>query len=128
MLHYPQVAGELQVPEGLLDLAQPGIGLFAEMLDYCRRSPEVRMASVLERFRTHSDGQHLVALATREVHVAENVAREELEDCLRRVLAEARERESAELIEKAASSGLSADEKEQLRKQLRSMNTPAQEP
>ncbi len=116
LLHYPQLAGPLEVPEGLAGSERPGVPLLAELIEELRVSPHITTAGILERWRDREDGPHLAKLATAEVLVDEEQAAKDLQEGLRRLARdEGPARRTEVLLAKADKEGLSEEEKRELK-------------
>ncbi len=87
-----------------------------DLIETVQEEPNITTAGILERWRHRENGPHLMKLAAGEMPVEEDFdAAAELADCLRQ-LAHAGRKERVEfLIEKQRVSGLSDDEKSELR-------------
>jgi DNA primase len=115
VLNFPQVAATVQVPAGLAGARLKGVGLLVELLELTRASPGLTPGALAERFRDRSEGPHLAELLAAPTLVSEAAAPRELADSLQRILALDREERLAALVSKAASGGLTAEEKEEFR-------------
>ena len=115
LLNNPQAGMKLDI-EQLAGLQRPGVALLHDLIETVQAEPNINTAGILERWRHRENGPHLMKLAATEMPVDEDFdAAAELADCLRQ-LALAGRRERVEfLIEKQKVSGLSDDEKSELR-------------
>jgi DNA primase len=123
LLHYPAAGARVTVPQGLGAVRQRGVPLLCELLDLTRAQADLAPGALIERFRERPEGRHLAELLTGPMLVDEAAAARELDDSLRRILASDREERLAELVSKAASGALSAEEKEQFRALQRELGT-----
>jgi len=115
ILNHPDAGGSLDTGR-LDDVGRPGIDLLRALIETVQAEPNISTAGLLERWRHDAQGRHLGKLAAAELPVDEDfdpVA--ELEDCLRRLATAGRKERIDFLIEKQRTSGLSDDEKAELR-------------
>ncbi|MDH3767538.1 MAG: DNA primase [Gammaproteobacteria bacterium] len=120
LLHYPQIAEQVEVPTGLLDVDQPGIDVLTRLLKELQQSPGLTTAAVLERWREDTVGRHLATLAASDLLVEEDGALEEVRNSLLHLVArDSSRRRADELLTKAHQKGLSSDEKHELQGLLR---------
>ncbi|MDJ0750828.1 MAG: DNA primase [Woeseiaceae bacterium] len=115
LLNHPQAGMKLDV-EQIAGVQRPGVDLLHALIETVQEEPNINTAGILERWRHRENGPHLMKLAASEMPVEEDFdAAAELADCLQQ-LALAGRRERVEfLIEKQRVSGLSDDEKSELR-------------
>jgi DNA primase len=116
ILNYPTIGNAVTQPANLAAARHRGMPLLLELLEITRGRPDINPAGLLERFRDRSEGPHLVGLLTEEVLIDEAGAAAELADSLQRIAEAVEQQRLEELIDKAESSGLSAAEKDELRK------------
>jgi DNA primase len=116
LLHYPHLAVEVQLPEGLAGSGQKGAALLLELHALLAERPELRSAAIIERYRERPEGPHLEALLAADPLVPEDGARQELAGCLRRFASAAQQQRLNELLGRAA--GLTPGEQAEL-EQLR---------
>ena len=118
LLHHPAAAARCDPAEIAL-LERPGADLLRELMVQVGREPNVSPAVLLERWREHPHGQHLQRLAAElpmQHDDMDPVA--EFAGCLRQLKAVARRDRVEALSAKSRESGLSADEKSELRELL----------
>ena len=115
LLNHP-AAGRHVDPEELAGVERPGAELLRALIETVHNEPNITTAGLLERWRNHEQGRHLGKLAAAAIPVDDEfdpVA--ELTACLAQ-LALARRKERVDfLIEKQRDTGLSGDEKAELR-------------
>ncbi len=120
LLHYPQIAAQVETPTGLEAVDQAGIDVLARLLAQLRENPGLSTAALLERWRDDPVGTHLATLAASEPLVEEEGAVEELRNSLLHLVArEATRRRADELMSKARETALSDAEKLELQRLLR---------
>jgi len=115
LLHYPAAAAQVSEPAGLAGLELRGVGLLLELLEAARSKPDMRSATLLERFRERPEHPHLTALLAGELLVDEEGARQELDDCLAKLHAALQQQRVGELLAAAAAGSLDAARREELR-------------
>lgn len=114
LLHYPEVAGRVPLPANVAHSGVRGVELLAELHGLACSRPELGTAALLERFRGRSELPHLAKLVAAEPLVDEDGAEREFRDCLDRLVAAATQQELAQLLQKASSASLSAEERDRL--------------
>ncbi len=118
LVHFPRLAQEVP-PDRIARLApleEPGIPLLHALLTELVLEPAESTAQVLERWRERPDGSHLARLASAEELVpGAMAAQHELQDAVERLLKEGEKRRLDRLLEKDRASGLSAEEKLELK-------------
>jgi DNA primase len=125
-LHHPSAAAAIRDPDALADVDRPGIPLLIELLKAAAAGPKSTLAGLLERWRDRPEGAHLGKLAMVELpELSREQAAIELKQAVNRLLSEgspARRRDA--LLEKARSTGLSTEEKQELQRLLVARTTP----
>lgn len=116
LVNFPAIGAEITAPAELARVRQKGAPLLIELLELTRTNPGLTPGAVVERFRERAEGPHLAELLTEPVLVSDAAAARELADSLQRIVSADCEERLAELVSKAASSGLSAAEKEEFRR------------
>ena len=87
-----------------------------DLIETVQEEPNITTAGILERWRHRENGPHLMKLAATEMPVEEDFdAAAELADCLQQLALAGRKERVEFLIEKQRVSGLSDDEKSELR-------------
>ncbi|MDJ0710047.1 MAG: DNA primase [Woeseiaceae bacterium] len=115
LLNHPQAALKLDI-EQLAGLQRPGVDLLHDLIETVQEEPNITTAGILERWRHRENGPHLMKLAASEMPVDEDFdAAAELADCVRQLVLAGRKERVEFLIEKQKVSGLSDDEKSELR-------------
>lgn len=116
LLHYPAIAGRITEPTGLAALRLPGVELLLELLEAARSKPDMRPATLIERFRDRPEYPHLTALLGRELLVGdEEAAARELGDCLAKLHFAAQQQRASELMTQAAAGTLDPAGRDELR-------------
>jgi len=115
ILHFPAIAAELSPPPGLAGLDIKGMSLLLELLATAAAKPDMRPATLLERFRDRPEGAHLAGLLATPPLVDEDGARQELADCLDKLHIASQQKRAAALLARAGLTSLDAAEREELR-------------
>lgn len=115
LLNHPQAGIKLDV-EQLAGVQRPGVDLLHALIETVQEEPNITTAGILERWRHRENGPHLMKLAASEMPIEEDFdAAAELADCLQQLALVGRKERVDFLIEKQRVSGLSDDEKSELR-------------
>ena len=115
LLNNPE-AGKALDPSRLDDVSRPGTDLLRALIETVQAEPNISTAGLLERWRHDSQGRHLGKLAAAQLPVDEDFdPAAELADCLNQLAMAGRKERIDFLIEKQRSSGLSDEEKAELR-------------
>ena len=115
VLNEPQSCLKLDV-EKLAGLNRPGAELLRTLIETVQTEPNISTAGILERYRHHDEGRHLGKLVASEVPLDEEFdAAAELAECMEQLALAGRKERVDVLIEKQKVSGLSDDEKNELR-------------
>ncbi|MEA5445860.1 DNA primase [Gammaproteobacteria bacterium AB-CW1] len=116
LLQSPRIATRVAEQPKLATLDLPGADTLAKMLEICRAEPEIRTATLLERWRGEQAHPHLEKLATTRVPGEDEDLARHLDAILARLTGpRAIAARMTELLDKAASDGLDQTEKEELR-------------
>ncbi len=115
VLNNPQAAHKLDI-EKLAGINRPGADLLQALIETVQNEPSITTAGLLERWRHDEQGRHLGKLAATEVPLDEDFDPAlELEECLAQLAQAGRKERIDFLIEKQTVTGLSDDEKSELR-------------
>jgi len=97
LLHYPAAASLAEPVPGLDDVDEPGAPLLRRLLELAREHPDLRPASLIERFRGDPDEKHVRRLAAASPPPVDDdaAAARELKDSLERIV-----RDHAEKVRK----------------------------
>ena len=115
LLNHPRAGMKLDL-EQLAGVQRPGVDLLHDLIETVQEEPNITTAGILERWRHRENGSHLMKLAASEMPVEEDFdAAAELADCLQQLALAGRKERVDFLIEKQRVSGLSDDEKSELR-------------
>ncbi|MDJ0711117.1 MAG: DNA primase [Woeseiaceae bacterium] len=115
LLNHPQAGMKLDM-EKLAGIQRPGVDLLHDLIETVQEEPNITTAGILERWRHRENGPHLMKLAATEMPLEEDFdAAAELADCLQQLALAGRKERVEFLIEKQRVSGLSDDEKSELR-------------
>jgi DNA primase len=115
-LNYPSARAQIEPPPQLQNIRQRGAPLLIEILELAAQKPNINPAGLLERFRDRTEYPHLVSLLAEEILIDREAAGAVLNDNLHKIVAEAEQQRLAELIDAANERGLTADEKDELRR------------
>jgi DNA primase len=115
VLNYP-AAGRKADLERLAGVGRKGTDLLQALIETVQAEPNITTAGLLERFRHDEQGRHLGKLAAAELPADDEFdAAAELSECLDQLAQAGRKARIEFLIEKQRASGLSEDEKSELR-------------
>jgi DNA primase len=121
LVNFPALGQEVAIPPGLADVKQKGVPLLIELMELTRQNPGLTPGALVERFRERPEGPHLAELLAAPLIVSEAAAPREFSDSLQRILSVDRDERMAELVSKAESDGLTAEEKEEFRRLQRDL-------
>ncbi|MCK7592577.1 DNA primase [Pseudomarimonas salicorniae] len=127
LLHQPRLAREAAPPWGFAGLRQPGIGLLLELLELCRESGAPNAAVLLEHFAGREEEPALRKLALVDFPGEEAAWKQEFLDGLQQLARQARTQRLADLRQQQQASGLTEEEKNELRALLRESAEPTQQ-
>jgi DNA primase len=100
----------------LASVSRKGTDLLQSLIETVQSEPNITTAGLLERFRHDEQGRHLGKLAANEMPLDDDFdAGAELADCLDQLALAGRKERIDFLIEKQRHSGLSDEEKTELR-------------
>jgi len=115
VLNHPQAALSLDASQ-LDAVSRAGADLLQSLIETAQSEPTITTAGLLERWRHDEQGRHLGKLAAAEMPLDEDFdAAAELGECLRQLALAGRKERISFLIEKQRLTGLSVDEKSELR-------------
>ena len=115
VLNNPQSGRKADV-EKIAGLRRKGADLLQSLIETVQAEPNITTAGLLERYRHDEQGRHLGKLAASELPVDDDFdAPAELAECLDQLAVAGRKERVDFLIEKQKLSGLSEDEKSELR-------------
>ena len=115
VLNHPHAGVKADV-EKLAGVERKGAELLRSIIETVQAEPNITTAGLLERYRHDEEGRHLGKLAASELPVDEDFdASAELVECLAQLAVAGRKQRIEFLIEKQKVSGLSDDEKSELR-------------
>lgn len=117
LLNHPEAGAKLDL-EKLAGINRPGVDLLAALIETVQSEPNITTAGLLERWRHDDEGRHLGKLAAGDVPADEDFdAAAELAECLQQLAVAGRKERIDFLIEKQTVTGLTDDEKSELRQQ-----------
>lgn len=112
LVEHPALAKLAPDPASLGDHNNPGISLYAEILETLRSNPNITTAGILERWQDREEEIHLLRLiASRDVYLDFPAAQREFQDAITRLLYQRNEARFEMLRLKAQTDGLSSQEK-----------------
>ena len=115
VLNEPQSCLKLDI-EKLAGLNRPGAELLRTLIETVQAEPNITTAGILERYRHDDEGRHLGKLVASEMPLDDDFdAAAELAECMDQLALAGRKERVDFLIEKQRVSGLSDDEKTELR-------------
>jgi DNA primase len=115
LLNHPQAGLKADI-EMLASVSRKGTDLLQSLIETVQSEPNITTAGLLERFRHDEQGRHLGKLAANEMPLDDDFdAGAELADCLDQLALAGRKERIDFLIEKQRHSGLSDEEKTELR-------------
>lgn len=115
LLNHPQAGVKADI-EMLASVSRKGTDLLQSLIETVQSEPNITTAGLLERFRHDEQGRHLGKLAANEMPLDDDFdAGAELADCLDQLALAGRKERIDFLIEKQRHSGLSDEEKTELR-------------
>ncbi len=113
ILHYAQSITNIEIPDELPNIDQPGVPLLMELLDAVRSQKNVNSGALIQRFHDRPERNALEKLQGLPIPALEN-ASQELNDTLLRIVSTAHEERLEDLTRKVEE-GLDADELAELR-------------
>ena len=115
ILNHPEAGRTVDIDK-LDGVSRPGTDLLRALIETVQTEPNITTAGLLERWRHDEQGRHLGKLAAATLPVDEDFdPSAELEECLDQLATAGRKERIEFLIEKQRVSGLSSDEKAELR-------------
>jgi len=115
ILNHPEAGRTLDIDK-LDGVTRPGTDLLRALIETVRIEPNITTAGLLERWRHDEQGRHLGKLAAAVLPVDEDFSpAAELDECLDQLATAGRKERIDFLIEKQRLSGISDDEKAELR-------------
>lgn len=110
LLHYPDVANQVPLPDALRTADLRGLELLRELHGLASSRSGVGTAVLLERFRDRSELPHLAQLLAEEQLIGAEEVSTEFADCLERLVSVALQQELLALLQEAGQRTLSAEE------------------
>ncbi len=111
LLQYPELAQKIRLTAPLQNLPLPGMATFYQLLDLLQGSPQLNTGNLLEHWRESKIAGRLAELAASPLLVPAEGAEAELLGVLDKIATLHREQQIQQLMAKASSAELSADEK-----------------
>ncbi|AOU96759.1 DNA primase [Acidihalobacter yilgarnensis] len=112
LIEHPTLATDAPEADALGVRDNPGIALYASLLETLRNHPNITTAGILERWRGRAEEPHLLRLIeSRDVYLDPAAARREFLDAVARLLTQRSEARFETLRRKAQSEGLDPVEK-----------------
>jgi DNA primase len=126
LLNRPGLAQLCPDTRGLRELELPGSGLLAQVLDLLHQNPQLNAGALIEHWRDRPEAQHLEKLAQWSLIVPADGMEAEFRGALERIRWLGADKRAEELLGKARSGGLTAEEKLELRALLESRSRACQ--
>jgi DNA primase len=92
--------------------------LLTRLLDLLRNQPNLKQGPLLEHWRDKPDAPHLFKLASLPLPIPENGIEKEFFGALQRLTEQHRKQETNKLLDKARTTSLSAEERDELKRLL----------
>jgi DNA primase len=118
LLEKPELATAAPQPCGFADLDVPGVPLLVELLELLRAQPHLGTGVVLEHWRGRPEEHHLARLLVQPLEIPEEGFGEEFSGAIQRLEEQRNEQKTARLLQKDRDSGLTDDEKGELKQLL----------
>jgi DNA primase len=129
LVHFPDAAAGVGIPEGLDHIDRPGIALLVELLTQLREDPVGTTGALLERWRERPEYGPLAKLALGECLVPDApAASAEIRSAIERLVAENDMARLQALEDRARDGSLSQEEKRELQALLRSKGQSVRPP
>ena len=118
ILNHPEAAAKVDT-EGVVGIGRAGVDLLIALIETVHSEPDITTAGLLERWRHDEKGRHLGKLAAANVPQDDEFdPAAELTECLQQLATFGHKERVEYLIEKQRVTGLSDDEKAELRRLL----------
>lgn len=118
VLHSPQSASEVEVPEPLRSFHAPYAQLLTQIMDLIKERPQITAAGILGSWHATEEGEHLAQLAAKDLLIEQNNNKEALEQAFRRLQFAKVEADLEDLIAAGATDKAKLKDLLELRKQL----------
>lgn len=119
LLQNPGLARSVEDPGRFRATAVPGADLLSQLLELLMDNPHLSSSALVEHWRGEDAGVYLMKLARAQHPLPEADLEAEFQGALSRILALHSEQRAMQLLDKARSDALTADEKDELRQLLR---------
>lgn len=120
LVQHPEFAVDVQPPYLFAALRQPGVPLLIELLQFCRARSAANSATILEHFRDRDEAAALQKLAVLSLHGDTHGQQQEFIGSLAMLETQTTRQRRDDLIEKQRQSGLTPQERSELRELLAS--------
>jgi DNA primase len=114
LLEHPHIVNALPDVTILQELTMPGIPLLNELLQICKKNPEINSAQLIEYFRDTESGKQLAKLICWQHHVEVDAAENVFLDSIEKMLDNFVEQRTEVLLQKARSGQMTPIEKQEL--------------
>jgi DNA primase len=118
LVQRPMLAGALEPPWSFAELRQPGIPLLVELIALCRARSGLSTGALLEHYAAREEVKPLQKLAVAEFPGGEDEARAEFLDAVVQLERQTQQQRLDDLLLKRGETGLSDEEKSDLRRLL----------
>ena len=118
VLHSPQSASEVDVPEPLRSFRAPYAQLLTQIMDLIKERPQITAAGILGSWHATEEGEHLAQLAAKDLLIEQNNNKEALEQAFKRLQFAKVEADLEDLIAAGATDKAKLKDLLEMRKQL----------
>ncbi len=115
LIQNPQLAPTVPSLNGLEQAKMPGLGLFSELVETCLAQPGLTTGQLLELYRGRKEAATLEKLAMWDDIADKDIAEKTFTDALNHMFDAVLELRLTELIARARTAGLTAEEREEVR-------------
>jgi DNA primase len=119
LLQNPALANAVEDPGQFVGVAVPGVDLFRQILELLKLNPHLNSGAIVEHWRDREEGRYLMRLAQAQHPLPEADLEAEFRGAVHRILSMYSEQRTAQLLDKARITALTAEEKDELRQLLR---------
>ncbi len=118
LLQDPALARQVEDTSRLEGLEIPGVDLLKQLLELLKDNPHLTLSAILEHWRDREEGRYMMKLAQWRHPLGEADLAAEFQGALNRIYARRGEKRTNQLLSKARDSGLTPEEKDELRQLL----------
>lgn len=114
LLNQPELANNIDSPQQLLTLEEPGIRLLVDLLELIKNTPHINCGMILEHWRSAPEGRHLGKLAGATITTPAEGLEAEFVGALNLLHKQRIEQEYNQILRKGETTPLTTDEKRKL--------------